>query len=73
MAVDELVKTLTDARRSGVTVHLATTGGAVDGVVWSVDARRSQTVWVVGGPEPVAEDRFVPLRSILDMTMIAAA
>jgi hypothetical protein len=72
MAVDELVKTLSHARRSGATVHLATTGGTVDGVVWSVDPRRSQTVWVVDGPEPVAEDRFVPLRSIIDMTTTAA-
>ena len=73
MAAEELVKRLTHARRSRATVCLATTGGAVEGVVWNVDPRHSQTVWLVDGHEPDAQDRFVPLGSILGMTTTVAA
>jgi len=73
MAAEELIKSLTHARRSQATVRLATTGGSVEGRVWSVDRRHSETVWVVAGTEAVAEDRFVPLRSILDVTTTVAA
>ncbi len=73
MAAEELIRSLTDARRSQATVRLATTGGPVEGRVWSVDRRHSRTVWLVHGSESLAEDRFVPLGSILDvMTRVAA-
>jgi hypothetical protein len=73
MAGEDLITSLTHARQSQALVRLATTSGPVEGRVWSVDRRHSETVWLVGGTEAVAEDRFVPLRSIVGVTTVPAA